>query len=58
MEKAGKSLCRGCADHAKGREYPLREPGNEPIYFTGLEAADTLEMIEDRRPPILGRREA
>jgi len=49
-EKGGRALCRTCADGVKGREYPLREAGTEPLYLSGLAAADELEMVEDRRP--------
>jgi hypothetical protein len=46
MEKAGRSLCRGCAARIRGAEYPLRNASLQPIYLTGREAAEALDMVE------------
>ena len=48
LEKAGRSVCRGCAEsRLRGSEYPLRASGTEPLYFTGREASEALDMTED-----------
>jgi len=49
LEKNGKSLCRACAAHAHGREYPLRTPCREPLYLSDREVATALGMIAPPR---------
>jgi hypothetical protein len=46
MEKAGRSLCRGCAALLRGAEYPLRNAALEPLYLTGRSVAEALDMVE------------
>lgn len=46
VEKAGRSVCHGCAARLRGTEYPLRRAALEPIYLTGRAAAEALDMIE------------
>lgn len=46
FEKAGRSVCRHCAAALRGNTYPLRPPTLEPLYFTGREAAEALDMVE------------
>jgi hypothetical protein len=46
VEKAGRSLCRGCAARMRGAEYPLRHPALEPLYLTGRSAAEALDMVK------------
>jgi len=46
VEKAGRSLCRGCAFRLRGREYPLRGPSEESTYLTGRAVAEALDMLE------------
>jgi len=48
IEKAGRSVCRGCAARLRGVEYPLRDPSLQPLYLTGRDASEALDMIEDR----------
>jgi len=51
LERAGRSVCRGCAAKLRGTEYPLRSPCAEPLYFTGRAAAQALDMLElESRP--------
>jgi len=45
LEKAGRSVCRRCAAHLCGVEYPLREASIEPIYPTARAAAEALDMV-------------
>jgi hypothetical protein len=47
VEKAGRSVCRGCAGRVHGREYPVRIPSEESLYLTGRVAAEALDMLED-----------
>jgi hypothetical protein len=47
IEKAGRSVCRGCAARVRGVEYPLRDPSLQPLYLTGRDACEALDMIED-----------
>jgi hypothetical protein len=47
MEKAGRSVCRGCAGRLRGREYPLRCASEESLYLTGRVAAEALDMLEE-----------
>ena len=47
LEKAGRSVCRGCANRLRGREYPVRVPSDESLYLTGRVAAEALDMVED-----------
>jgi hypothetical protein len=47
MEKAGRSVCRACANRLRGREYPLRGASVEALYLTGRAAAEALDMIEN-----------
>ena len=47
VEKAGRSVCLGCAARLRGVEYPLRRPSLEPLYLTGRAAAEALDMLED-----------
>jgi hypothetical protein len=47
MEKAGRSVCRGCARRLRGVEYPLRDPSIQPLYLTGRAACEALDMLED-----------
>jgi hypothetical protein len=51
MEKAGRSVCRGCAGRVRGLEYPLRDPSLQPIYLTGRDASEALDMVEIDVPP-------
>ena len=46
LEKAGRSVCLGCAARLRGREYPLRAASEEVIYLTGRSAAEALDMLE------------
>lgn len=46
FEKAGRSVCHGCAARLRGIEYPLRGPSREPIYLTGRAVAEALDMVE------------
>jgi hypothetical protein len=46
LEKAGRSVCRGCAIRLRGREYPLRLATEESIYLTGRAVAEALDMLE------------
>lgn len=46
LEKAGRSVCRGCAVRLRGREYPLRIASEESLYLTGRAAAEALDMLE------------
>jgi hypothetical protein len=47
IEKAGRSVCRECAARLRGAEYPLREPSLQPLYLTGRDASEALDMTED-----------
>jgi hypothetical protein len=47
IEKGGRSVCRGCAGRMRGVEYPLRDPSLQPLYLTGRDAREALDMIED-----------
>ncbi len=47
IEKAGRSVCRGCAERMRGVEYPLRDPSLQPLYLTGRSAIEDLDMVED-----------
>ena len=47
IEKAGRSVCRECAARLRGAEYPLRDPCLQPLYLTGRDAGEALDMIED-----------
>ncbi len=47
LEKAGRSVCHGCASRLNGREYPLRVESREALYLTGRAAAEALDMIEN-----------
>jgi hypothetical protein len=47
LEKAGRSVCRGCSGRLRGREYPLRCASEESLYLTGRAAAEALDMVED-----------
>lgn len=47
LEKAGRSVCCGCASRVHGREYPLRIASRESLYLTGRVAAEALDMVED-----------
>jgi len=49
LEKNGKSLCRACAAHADGREYPLRAPSRQPLYLSDREVAGAVGMIAPPR---------
>jgi hypothetical protein len=46
LEKGGKSVCRRCAATLRGREYPLRPPTRQPLYPSGRDAAEAMQMIE------------
>lgn len=46
VEKAGRSVCLGCAARLRGMEYPLRAPSIEPLYITGHSASEALDMVE------------
>ena len=52
LEKAGRSVCRGCAARLRGTEYPLRIPCADPLYFTGRAAAQALDMLELGQRPV------
>jgi hypothetical protein len=56
MEKAGRSVCNGCATRVRGLEYPLRDPSIQPLYLTGRSLSESLDMVEDERPANLGER--
>lgn len=47
VEKAGRSVCRACANRVRGREFPLRTASKESLYLTGRAAAEALDMGED-----------
>jgi hypothetical protein len=47
IEKAGRSVCRGCASQLRGVEYPLRGVAAQPLYLTGRAAAEALDMLEE-----------
>jgi len=47
IEKAGRSVCRGCAARLRGRENPLRAAAHEALYLTGRSAAEALDMVEE-----------
>lgn len=47
MEKAGRSVCRACANRLRGREYPVRGASVEALYLTGRAAAEALDMVEN-----------
>ena len=47
IEKAGRSVCRDCAARLRGAEYPLRDPSLQPLYLTGRDAGEALDMIGD-----------
>jgi len=47
LEKAGRSVCRGCAGRLRGREYPLRSASADALYLTGRAAAEALDMVEN-----------
>jgi hypothetical protein len=47
IEKAGRSVCRECAARLRGAEYPLRDPSLQPLYLTGRDACEALDMSED-----------
>jgi len=47
VEKAGRSVCRGCAGRLRGKEYPLRDASKDSMYLTGRAAAEALDMLED-----------
>lgn len=49
LEKNGKSLCRRCATRVSGREYPLRTPAREPLYWTNRDVAEALGLAAPRR---------
>ena len=51
IEKAGRSVCRGCAARVRGIEYPLRDPSLQPLYLTGRDASEALDMVEIDVPP-------
>lgn len=51
IEKLGRSVCRRCAATLRGSEYPLRDPGREPLYIAGSVAAEALDMVETQAPP-------
>ena len=44
IEKAGRSVCVGCAARLRGVEFPLRPPSLQPLYLTGRSAAEALDM--------------
>ena len=46
VEKAGRSVCNGCAARLRGGAYPLRNAALEPIYLTGRSAAEAMDMVE------------
>jgi hypothetical protein len=46
LEKGGKSVCRRCAATLRGQEYPLRPPTRRPLYPSGRDAAEAMQMIE------------
>ncbi len=46
VEKQGKGVCRECAAHLKGNEYPLRKPCRGPLYPNVRELILQLEMKE------------
>ena len=52
IEKAGRSVCRECAGRLRGAEYPLRDASLQPLYLTGRDAAEALDMTEDRSSPV------
>lgn len=47
IEKAGRSVCRGCAARLRGQEYPLRAASREALYLTGRSAAEALDMLDE-----------
>ena len=47
LEKAGRSVCRTCANRLRGREYPLRGASDQSLYLTGRAAAEALDMVEN-----------
>ena len=47
VEKAGRSVCRRCANVLRGVEYPLRKPSAESLYASDRLAAEALDMIEE-----------
>jgi len=50
IEKAGRCVCLPCAATLRGTEYPLRDASVAPLYITGRDAAEALDMIENRTP--------
>jgi hypothetical protein len=46
MEKAGRSVCKGCSARLRGAEYPVRAPSPESLYLTGRVAAEALDMVD------------
>jgi len=47
IEKAGRSICRHCAEKLRGAEYPLRNPCAESLYASSRLAAEALDMLEE-----------
>ena len=46
MEKAGRSVCRDCAQRLRGFEYPLRRPSLQPLYDSARSLTEQLDMTE------------
>jgi hypothetical protein len=44
IEKAGRAVCSRCAANLRGYEYPLRAPSRAPIYKSGREVADAMNV--------------
>jgi hypothetical protein len=55
LEKAGRAVCRACADRLCGREYPLRLASKESLYLTGQVATEALDMVDESEREICSR---
>jgi hypothetical protein len=45
-EKAGRAVCSACANNLNGFEYPLRSPSRSPLYKSGRDVAEAMNIID------------
>ena len=46
VEKAGRAVCLRCSINLRGFEYPLRGPSKDPLYVSGREIAEAMNIID------------
>jgi hypothetical protein len=46
IEKSGRAVCSRCSTNLRGYEYPLRAPSRTPIYKTGRDLAEAMNIID------------